>query len=995
MAPFSVYPLFRVANLARGFGSYVTFHLGYTLGELLHLARSTAPMQRAMALDALARLTARVGRRELGAWFPRAYHPGNQDLSNRKQGENKIVLSAAELRKLVIESAVSALVERGAVGTRAVDCLYAALVVWDHQLARVDDVELTLQGVDIEGSNLHIMPSNYTVPDSGVSREIGLDEMKVVDSLDLDAILGTITRQLGARSLPISVLKRLLEIVVRLARQSQAHASSIVATPGLIPEIMRLFVLSGSPHPDSSGMDQPNALAIRLLIILARSSRQNASTLLDPADSLLRFVAVLPPVDVSPTVLVATLDLYAVLGRYGMYAHIATVAADSFDALSRYVRTRQDPKLTRSWIRLRAIWITCATDPHSTTPPHEILWSQVEGWRWGEDTIAWARDHTIDAGLLAEVWNALSSYLGGAIVNGVRGGAAERDQVTQALKVEFENGKARNFINLAVSRLGNWLSKDESIVTEAEMYIDDTWLLYSALRLDNMLLPPPASDAASTSSPLNLPLESIAELMNKVALNPGWLSAYSQSTTPPHSYAYLTNLALCLGYYLLLVRQIRHLEGMEWLKLAFITLHLLNPSCADIAARLLQGIGATAINEPSLNHLAEHLKPAAWDALLPFLLHELQPSAETIVSPPNVSTASISHVATQLLPSRPVLIGKSYGLPARNDWTMNPLDHLLRSGTSPVFKALPKEWDSDEVDVVRTTLALASARQEALRDSPFHMTSEEIVFGCMRVFMLEHGQPHDDSSSEIFRDSHIERMMGSLLSEISLGSNRRDGPINMSPLETIAGQRLSGQPFYQFYTDLVGLYDAISFAHPLFSRVLLPPLSMNYETDYRRLFWGDYGHILRSIQTELADVPSNTLDEWLWPRDKDGEMIGWYLKGLMKGGVQGFLRFIAVHHVATSIWPDFHNAEGEGATEMSSKDEDRTRMIIGAMVHQAGPALLSAVMLYEQRRKDPILYPACYEGRGLDRERRSKRLEWAVTLCGDRVRGRLEHIYNV
>ncbi|CCO31153.1 hypothetical protein BN14_05187 [Rhizoctonia solani AG-1 IB] len=360
------------------------------------------------------------------------------------------------------------------------------------------------------------------------------------------------------------------------------------------------------------------------------------------------------------------------------------------------------------------------------------------------------------------------------------------------------------------------------------------------------------------------------------------------------------------------------------------------------------------------------------------------------------STASVSHITTQLLPSRPSLGGKMCGLPVRGDWTMNSLNHLLHSGTSPVFKSLPKEWDSDEVDVVRTILALSCAREKVLHDEPtLRMSSSEVSFGCMRVFMLEHDQPHDDSSSEIFRDFRVEQLMTSLLSSASLGSGRSKREVLASPLESVANTHLSGQPFYQFYTDLVGLYDAVSFAHTLFSRMLLPPLSMNYAKDYRRLLWGDYGHVLRSIQTELPEVPSDTITEWLWPRDKDGEMIGWYVKALMKGGVQGFLRFVAVHHVATSIWPEFDDQGHLDEWEMNPKDKDRSRMIIGAMVHQAGPALLGALMLYEQRGADFTPYPICYEGRGLDRGHKLRRLEWAVKLCGERVRLRLEDVFDV
>ncbi|QRV77229.1 RNA polymerase II-associated protein rba50 [Ceratobasidium sp. AG-Ba] len=960
---------------------------GYTLNELLHLARSTAPMQRAMALDALARLTTRVGRgdREVCKWFPRTPSGG-------KQGR----LAVSELRKRVLECACVALGERGAVGTRAVDCVHAALVVWDWKLAKIGDVELSLRGPEA-ASNAHVMPSDYVV---SVRKEVGAAEMDVVDDLAISGILDHATKQFKARWLPKSVLRRLLGIIVRLARQSRAHASVIMDSPELVPEIMRTFILSGSPYPDASAdpTNQPDVLAIRLLIILAQSSRQNASALLDPTDTLLRFVAVLPPADGSPDLLIATLDLYAALGRYGMYAHIATTAASSFDALSQYVRTRRDPRLTKSWMRLRAVWTACATDPHHTTPAHEILWSQVQGWGWGADALALCRDEETPAEVLPDVWVAIAVWLEGASVNGVKGGEAEKAEAMAALKTSFTEGKSKEIVQAATSRLMSLFGSEKLEIQAMEGVAADADALCAALRLDLALIPTTFGGDELSGSPLELSHHDVFALVQKVALHRIWDMVYSDRTISPYAYTRLASLALCLGYYLVLAWRIKILESEEWLKLAFIILQRLPPPCAENAAQIIREVGVVGTHTPSLNHISEHLRPNSWDALLPFLLHDLQPDAEQIVSPMLPSPTALSRSATQIMPSRPNLISKRFGLPARTDWTMQPLNHLLRSGVSPVFKALPEGWDSDEVDVVRTTLSLTCAREHVILSPPgLRLSGAEIVFGCMRVFMLEHGQPHDDSSSEIFRDIHVDSLMRTLLSIVSLGATKDSKQIEPSPLEIAAGPHLSNQPFYQFYTDLIALYDAVSFAHPTFSRILLPPLSMNYAIDYRRHFWGDYGHIIRSVQTELPDVPSGSLKEWLWPRDTNEEMIGWYLKALMKGGVTGFLRFVAVHHLATSLWPDLNGVDdpkSPASLGPNPQDMDRTRIVIGAIVHQAGPALFSAIALYDQGQDVIVTYPECWEGRSLTIERRKRRLDWAVSLCGERVRGRLEFVFN-
>ncbi|KAG8680720.1 hypothetical protein FRC08_016090 [Ceratobasidium sp. 394] len=566
-----------------------------------------------MALDALARLVTRVGmgEREVCVWFPRSRASGSRRAVLSESGGRVVAgssgkrivagrpikrtppngrIPAAELRKLVIDSAGAALGERGAVGTRAVDCMFAALVIWDRKLARVEDVELSLRGADA-GSNLHVLPSDYVVP---LRKEAGTDEMDVMDDLPLDGILGNVAKQFKARWLPRSVLRRLLEIVVRLARQSRAYASAVMEAHELVPEIMRAFILSGSPYPDASTdqADQPDVLAIRLLTILARSSRQNASALLDPTDTLLRFVAVLPPTDVEPGLLVATLDLYAVLGRYGMYAHIATTAAASFNTLAQYVRTRRDTRLTRSWMRLRAVWTVCATDPHHTTPAHEILWSQVEGWGWGADALALCQDPEVDAGVLPDVWSAVAAWVEGASVNRVKAGEAERSQAVQALGSGFAGGKAGEVVQGAVSRLKDLFGGESFEVQAMDGVAADADILCAALKLNLALLPPSTSETVAPGSPLDLLLDDIASLARSVALHRIWEMVYTDQTISPYAYTRLASLALYLGYFLILARRIGLLDRLDWLSLAVITLQRLPPSCAETAAQIIREIGA-------------------------------------------------------------------------------------------------------------------------------------------------------------------------------------------------------------------------------------------------------------------------------------------------------------------------------------------------------------------------------------------------------------------
>jgi RNA polymerase II-associated protein 1 len=69
-------------------------------------------------------------------------------------------------------------------------------------------------------------------------------------------------------------------------------------------------------------------------------------------------------------------------------------------------------------------------------------------------------------------------------------------------------------------------------------------------------------------------------------------------------------------------------------------------------------------------------------------------------------------------PSRSAL-GK-VRLSLNRDWSSTPLDHLLRSGDSADFKALPTSWNASEVEITRPSLFVTKIIQEALFNR-FHL----------------------------------------------------------------------------------------------------------------------------------------------------------------------------------------------------------------------------------------------------------------------------------
>jgi len=176
-------------------------------------------------------------------------------------------------------------------------------------------------------------------------------------------------------------------------------------------------------------------------------------------------------------------------------------------------------------------------------------------------------------------------------------------------------------------------------------------------------------------------------------------------------------------------------------------------------------------------------------------------------------------------------------------------------------------------------------------------------------------------------------------------------------LEKVAVRFLGASvPFYQYYTDFVALYDAISFSHPLFARLLLPPTSMRYAADYRRHLWCDFSHLVKTICILPEQVLSCDIREYLYPIESDPQILGSYLSLLLEGKLEGFMRWVALHHVAANIWPDFEERKG-------TTDEERASMLFKAVVVRGNVDVVREVVRYQQSRVTEILLlpPSCFD----------------------------------
>jgi hypothetical protein len=913
---------------------------GYTLEDLLLLSRSTVPAQRTVMLEVLSGVLRNLRRGETSRGSPLS-----GDLISKRD----------ELRSRIVAAGVEALSGKGTTVVRAVEVVWEGIVEWDNSfLMAPQDISVELE---------------QPPPDGSIRSTLGpprVPEVKdPISALPLLQILPFIAEEFSIPILPALALCRLLQVLHRLTCHSCVFASKVLATPNLLASTISCFV-TAPPEPEP-----PNPLAIELLNIIAQSSREAAISIIDTglADKLLRFIAILPEVHqpassvnpnlTSPPIITHTLRLYRTLGIYGLSTHVAPAASQPFTSLARLVmnlarRIEDVPEdeaicvgLCKAWLELLEVWMICAQDPHRTTPPHDIRWSQVVAWSWSQDLIAfcdiWRRMPTrVSTYLAAALWNAIAAWVEGSSVNGLRGGEEERKQMIEVLAVGFSSGMEKRIVEVALDDMTvtdiSTLSQDEARLSVAGI-VQSASVLGAGVRLVTALLSSSTTNGLGTPppAPFSFPLHQIHRSCMCLVQPKVW----TQLCNMHGSYAALRPITSLYGRHLRLLHTLKLATSQEWVRDALVGLLRLIPGDEDYGVWAVSEVCALIDQDYVASLLSGWSIPSdVWShggisPISPLLSSAIQPQAwpdeneddlklVVYLAPYTASPHSIARSTRITYPSTGAMTSKrrSFVLPLAPDWPFTPIDELLRSGTSRAFRR-PGEYASipgsteapelSELDVVRATLVFAGAFGRAI--GTLEMFSHaHVLFAGMKLIMLEQGSRDDDSSTEVFRDAFIANSLLALLTEARQGSQLNDTierndvtePLPLS-LEMVSTQfRGTATPFYQFYTDFVGLYDAISFSDPLFASLLLPPLAMNYPADYRKLLWIDYNHVLRTIRTDTSHPAILDLTIFLWPVEKDMQLVDAYISALCQrlGSLHGLLRDIAVHHVAYHTWPD-------------------------------------------------------------------------------------------
>ena len=711
-------------------------------------------------------------------------------------------------------------------------------------------------------------------------------------------------------------------------------ATQMVNTPGLLDAVSDRFVAVAWPPVGLS--PGPVAQGLELLIRLARTSRAAAKAVVECKlhEHPLRFLA-MPPWELDEPrlrsrgyhLLSLSLQLWESLGRYGLGARLWTQGTALFGTLTNRLfagNSIEDELLTTDWLNLLATWATVAVDPHVSE--HDILWSQVQGWEdLALSTLDWANAQPGGCGahapLTAAAWDLLANWLEGSKVNRPWRGEQERQWVSKHLGAEFSyGGRADVALRHAIKKQGE----------------EQARMVLAAIRL---------SDAyEEETEPKSGPL---------LEWKPATLGTLFGRRPP--SWA---SVRIRVGL-------LKWLGNAEARVKATVELLPLMRAGDEVAARDLtawlttQLSTAASVAQVEPLHNLDQLEVdslAKVDLLRPFLTHAIvTPSGGRVTGPLNPTPKDIKLTAAlPLLAKNGTVAEPKLLLPP--SWPLTGLDELLRSGSSVVLQQLPNNWHGSELEVVRASLALMRAiRLLAQPNGPAGISPAELVYQLIKVFMLEKDHPAPAAGApaadkDLFRHPAVQHSIAKLLDSVSIGSSTVSSHSSTAsgppPLEA-AHSAASSAPLFQLFSDLAGLYAAISLGDASFSRVLLPFLRTAFAVDYRRLLWVDYADSLRAITTPAtsaaSDAPGLGLGAWLEPVEEDEVVLLAYADAVVKGRVtrerNEFMFGVAVHHLSGALFG--RAREGDGA---------RRRRLAGALVQPGRGEIVKVLLGYDEKR---------------------------------------------
>ncbi|PWN44125.1 hypothetical protein IE81DRAFT_340203 [Ceraceosorus guamensis] len=905
---------------------------GYTAEELLHLARSTVPSQRLIALTTLGRILELhpvASRNTAAAKHLEHHHIRNRTalistwlLRDRQMGVRRMALFALRCALRTTKR-----------GGEAMLCVQPPLVSASSS-KKIEMYEETIKR-DMTRGLLNLAAPTLLVEMYGQDTESGME-----------------------------IVEDVLDCLCALAEASLDAARAVLQSAGIMDLINSSHALRASP---------PSLKVLQLLQLLSSVDRQAAAALANATSAhLLRLVAL--PCWTSAgraqdlqahCAFVSTLVIFSIYAQFGVGLEHVVHSWAVFEQLTAHVqyrlegRTSMDKEESRAagkMLRLMKAWIICARHPHRTKPQHALGWPHIGEW--------------------AEL--ALS------VVCNVRAELATPDEEEQAFVLQgCAAGLLDVWIDLACS---NARTADAAKPLAARLKDDADAIARLAQSAESAMLAA-ASRIARLDTLQRQTVEEFVEMLEAckdvvalferceaVSALQGMHKASRDLMRDGRLWTRFDEQDAWIAGYRVARHVAAELQGRileslhgadeEKVDLAEIVelVHSLDKGQEELAQQLVHVIQRNTRTTSLAPFMNESLRVKSSAAVMQgngtlrgaaTLWSTLQARGdEQIVQPGAEEQAEAD--PEDLDPLTGALLYKSSqsGLPLRSDWTLQALDDLLHSGTCAALNrkdVLPASWDYTEAQLVRDALHLTRMALQATLDTKRHdcsMTASELLLAMCKVFLLERDDaPTPQSTGDItgrnlFRDKEISGALVQLFEMLpQLVASHADTNVQMSDevapfdgtrtrsktMEEAACKETIAVPFYQIYTDLLGLYDGLSLGDEAFQRIILAGQSMLYASDYRRLLWIDHAHLLSTFTLQLRDAPLETLhglQSYLYPAERDPDVLRAFAAALMRGDVTKTrtptLHRIATHHVALAAWAaDAHGDNAKAAISTS------------------------------------------------------------------------------
>lgn len=802
---------------------------GYTIDDILHLCQSTVSSQRITMMGVLSRI-----------------------VSDYIAGKSSDVVKGLMSEKRVCEQAINLAVgaillmsKSAGVFRAGVDLFYEALGGGQWSYLHDDEVSTPFHPTE-DHVDLASVAWEDVVPTFG-------------EMLDTDSLSPRTTNQI-------------ILVLMRLAVLSEEHCELV--TP-LLPDIIRTHILL-RPWPATNASIPPSSGALALMGELIVSSRRCASALVDQGiiEPLLKFPLTLTWDDTAlgMNLTLQTLRILASLARYGLATSIARSGSEPLDRLRQWLTFAHAPEIKSAYFDLLRNWIVCATDPHKTTPEHDLTWAQVSALGWAEDVIEMlgpiaAKKSHAKVGAMIRGLGVVTAWVEGSEINGVDKGSGEKKGIVEAFKrLEIIQNVSKQF-------------KDDKEGYEAIMaqFVKLNFLTGEIL-----------------------PEGTIKDLLDRQDTLQNPLLRYNLLRLAQREPTIVSDPALPV-------------------RIALDTITSFQPGSEPVVLDLIDLILRSDHTSQHSNLAFDSLPSDGLEILRPLLHFTVLPDLTNVVGPTTPRPDYLKATSTLRSSSPPGdNARKGPGLPLSSPWFFFPLDELLHSATSMALAQTPPDWDPSELHLVRAILILAEIRL-AQDFETAKVSRSELLLNLMKVFMLEHGQqtPTNQSETDLFRDPIISKSLKSLIS-LTLSPRPPESTTSPLNLEQACLSFLGSEtPFFQWYTDFLALYESISFSDHAFTQLLLPPLAMTYPVDYRRLFWSENTSILRGIRLQKDEIPLEDprgIEVYFEPVEEDQNVLDGMIRAAARRWLREgtFLHEVAVHHLSSSLWGDGEESVRKG-----------------------------------------------------------------------------------